>query len=303
MKFKKLLSLVLVGSMITTTNITTVSAANKTNQEITVIVNGQKINFDVKPYVNSNGRTMVPVSKIAVMLDANVSWFPATERVVVKKDGKVLELVIGSDKMSVDGQSVQMDTKAEIVNGRSMVPVSIIAKAFDAKVGWDNATETVTITTENTKTEEVKTEDSGKKLSEISTNEELVEYISKNIIYNEDTVYKVKEVKASTQDPSLVDITVVNSKTPNGVTASTQIKLNKENATPYKSMAELAAKISFIESDDFKNVKGDPNRMVYTRVTPDEITITDDTGLKHYYIYTQLDTEHEGDIFLIGTGK
>lgn len=51
----------------------------------------------------------------------------------------------GSVKIVVNGQQVTSDVAPQIVNNRVMVPLSVVAKALDANVGWNQKNQTVTI--------------------------------------------------------------------------------------------------------------------------------------------------------------
>ena len=54
-------------------------------------------------------------------------------------------MTIGSNVLYVNGTAISMDTVAEIKDGRTMLPVSFVAKALGAEVTWDAATRTVTV--------------------------------------------------------------------------------------------------------------------------------------------------------------
>jgi phosphatidylserine/phosphatidylglycerophosphate/cardiolipin synthase-like enzyme len=45
----------------------------------------------------------------------------------------------------VNGQTVQCDVPPQIINGRTMVPISAVAKALGAQVSWDGSAQTVSI--------------------------------------------------------------------------------------------------------------------------------------------------------------
>lgn len=51
-------------------------------------------------------------------------------------------------EVKLDGKYMTFDVPAQIINGRTMVPVRAISDAFDAEVGWDAATQTVSIKTD-----------------------------------------------------------------------------------------------------------------------------------------------------------
>ena len=49
-----------------------------------IMLNGDQINFvDAQPYINEDGRTMVPVRFISEELGATVNWVPASQTVEI----------------------------------------------------------------------------------------------------------------------------------------------------------------------------------------------------------------------------
>lgn len=103
--------------------------------------------MDVAPYIK-NGRTYLPVRYVAEALGVtseNILWDGATNKVTLLKGDKVVQLTIGSKAMLVNGVSISMDVPAEITSGRTMLPFRFIAQALGATVGWDEATQTVTL--------------------------------------------------------------------------------------------------------------------------------------------------------------
>ena len=65
-----------------------------------------------------------------------------------KDADKVIRLTIGDPQMTVDGAAVNIDdegTVPVIVNERTLVPIRAIIEAAGGTVGWDGATQTVTL--------------------------------------------------------------------------------------------------------------------------------------------------------------
>ncbi|AYO31275.1 copper amine oxidase N-terminal domain-containing protein [Biomaibacter acetigenes] len=118
---------------------------------MTVKVNGKEISFpDQQPYLNKDGRTMVPVRFISESLGAKVSWDEKTKTVTITgKDrageSRTVKLKIGENKAVINGKAVTFDTRAEFKNGRTMVPLRFVSEVLGAKVTWDQNTKTVDI--------------------------------------------------------------------------------------------------------------------------------------------------------------
>lgn len=134
--------------IILTMSITFVTADAVTNQrEITVTIDGTKMEFpDQKPYIE-NSRTLVPVRFVTEALGAEVEWIQTEQKVKIKKDGELIELVIGQKNVKSGDKIVQLDVPAKIKNSRTMVPLRFVSEALSAGVEWNQATYTVSITT------------------------------------------------------------------------------------------------------------------------------------------------------------
>ncbi|MEQ8173966.1 MAG: stalk domain-containing protein [Syntrophomonadaceae bacterium] len=112
---------------------------------VNVVINGQPLVSDVKPIVNEDGRTMLPVGAIASALGAQVQWDPATQTATLTRGTIIIKISIGQNVINVNGSQVSMDTAAVINNGRTLLPVGAVGKALGAEIGWDAGTKTVSI--------------------------------------------------------------------------------------------------------------------------------------------------------------
>ena len=116
----------------------------KKDEEISVVVDGNKINFDVQPMM-INDRVLVPMRMIFERLGAKVSWDDYTETVTATKDNDVISLSINSNKLIKNGNTIIIDTPARLENDRTLVPVRAISEALNCNVQWNEATNTVII--------------------------------------------------------------------------------------------------------------------------------------------------------------
>lgn len=113
--------------------------------EIGVYLNQEVLEFDVTPYIK-NGRTMVPFRVIFEAMELEVSWNAATKTVYAKNDTTEIIIGIGQDYSYVNGFKRNLDVPAEIINGRTFVPLRFVAENSGAEVKWDGETRTVHIT-------------------------------------------------------------------------------------------------------------------------------------------------------------
>lgn len=113
---------------------------------VLVYVDGKKVTFpDVVPFVNKDNRTLIPVRAVVEEMDCNVEWDGQKQLVTISKENTVIKLVIGEKKATVNGKEVTFDTKAEIIESRTFVPLRFVSETLGAKVAWVGEKRTVYI--------------------------------------------------------------------------------------------------------------------------------------------------------------
>jgi hypothetical protein len=122
---------------------------------VTLIVNGEKVDFtgDQEPVIQ-NGRTLVPFRAAFEKMGAEVKWYDDIRLCEAVYGETTVGIAIGDTKVSLgDGAEIESDVPAQIINGRTMVPLRILSESIGAEVNWDNATRTVTVNTPEIKGE------------------------------------------------------------------------------------------------------------------------------------------------------
>ena len=119
---------------------------------ITVTVNGNKLNFDQPPIIK-DGRTLVPLRAIFEALGAEVTWLGEEQAIAAQSGDTTIVMQIGNNQFgkmtsSDNGVTYDLDVPPEIINGRTLVPARAVAEALDCSVDWDGNTQTVTIISE-----------------------------------------------------------------------------------------------------------------------------------------------------------
>ena len=115
-----------------------------------MIVNGKVTPVDERgntPVIR-NSRTMLPVSSLILAMGGTVKWDGTTQTVTLEKNGKVLNLRIGTNFAWDDSGKIaaNLDRPPIIITGRTMLPVAAIVLYYGAGISWDGSTRTVTIT-------------------------------------------------------------------------------------------------------------------------------------------------------------
>lgn len=109
-----------------------------------IIVNSNTLATDQEPVI-VDSRTLVPMRAIFEALGCEVKWDADSKTVHAQKDLQYLSLAIGEDTLYTSKDTITLDVPAQIINGRTMVPLRAVSEALQATVSWDAATETVTI--------------------------------------------------------------------------------------------------------------------------------------------------------------
>lgn len=138
---------------------------------IIVMVDGNKVIFDVQPQI-IDGRTMVPVRGIFEALNAIVDWDGSTQTVIAKKDNTIIRITINQKSFTKNNESKKLDVPAQIINGRTLVPVRAIGESFDCTVLWDDSDILKKVIINSNKTEETPTRQEEEKTNVEETKED-----------------------------------------------------------------------------------------------------------------------------------
>jgi len=112
-------------------------------QSITVLLNGNKLEFDVAPMIE-DGRTLAPLRAIFEAVGMQVDY--ADGDITASKDGLEIALAINENAAYVNGEMHELDVPSRIVGERTLVPLRFICESANLTVEWDEATRTVLLT-------------------------------------------------------------------------------------------------------------------------------------------------------------
>ncbi|HHY75028.1 MAG TPA: DUF2927 domain-containing protein [Bacillus bacterium] len=142
---KKLISI--VSSAILLSSTLGQSTANAASP-IQVEVNGAKQSYS-QPPIKENNSVLVPLRGIFESLQAEVNWNAQNQQITIQKEDKTISLNIGSKTATVNNNTVSLTTPPKLKNGNTLVPLRFIGESLGAGVDWDEATQTVKITTQS----------------------------------------------------------------------------------------------------------------------------------------------------------
>ncbi|HWI53541.1 MAG TPA: copper amine oxidase N-terminal domain-containing protein [Symbiobacteriaceae bacterium] len=119
------------------------------DRPIRIVLRGKELALDQQPILG-NGRTLVPLRAIGEALGARVTWNESTLTATVALGDREVNVTVGSNLVVVrqPGKAdviTYSDIAPVVAGGRTLVPVRVISESLGLKVGWNEATHTVTL--------------------------------------------------------------------------------------------------------------------------------------------------------------
>lgn len=129
---KKITTTLIIATLMLLSSFATFAAEE--NSVINVYVNDNSVKWtDAKPFIDSNGRSMIPLRAVAENLGAEVTWNNSTSTAKVVLGSKTVELQVGRRYGMVNGAKVEMDSATIIINGRTFIPLRFVSE----NLGYD----------------------------------------------------------------------------------------------------------------------------------------------------------------------
>jgi len=119
--------------------------AQAKSSSVQVRIDGQKVDFDVQPFIDKQNRTIVPLRFIGEKLGFSVGWTSETREVTVVGENTIIRLWAGKKEALLNSRQVSLDTYAIVYNGRAMVPLRFIMENLGVSVDYDPSTRVVNI--------------------------------------------------------------------------------------------------------------------------------------------------------------
>ena len=142
----------------------------KAEQNIIIKLDNNTLSTNTAPYVLSK-TVMIPMRSVFEAMGAEVSWDGETRAVMSKCDDAITKIIVGSKEVLVNEEAYTLDLAPAIETGNTMVPLSLLEKAFACTVEWNEVTEMINISLEADKIPEFKLPE------EMPTQEQIDEYL------------------------------------------------------------------------------------------------------------------------------
>lgn len=119
-------------------------------KDLDIIADGVTVPFSSKPFIDENGRTLVPIRELCELLNYSVVWFDAPGRISVSTvpadtdkmygradgggaGGGSIWFTVGEKRYRINGEYYETDTAAQIIDNRAYVPL----RALSEFLGFD----------------------------------------------------------------------------------------------------------------------------------------------------------------------
>lgn len=118
----------------------------------TVHINNKAVEIEAAPFVDAaSGRTLVPIRIVTESIGASIEWEGTEQKITIKHHDVTIELWIGRPIAHINGimMPIDIDTPTlapRIVAGRTVLPLRFVADNLGFEVGWEGATQTITLT-------------------------------------------------------------------------------------------------------------------------------------------------------------
>ncbi len=107
----------------------------------------KEVKFDTPPVIKYE-RVLIPLRAVAEGMGADVQYDDYVVTIIkdsnTKKEIKIV-MDLENNTITVNGEKIETDVPAEIMNNRTMVPLRFIAEQLGLKVQWNGETETASI--------------------------------------------------------------------------------------------------------------------------------------------------------------
>ncbi|MDR2751035.1 MAG: S8 family serine peptidase, partial [Clostridiales bacterium] len=91
-------------------------------------------------------RTLLPIRSVIEATGGTVLWDEKAQMVTIIDTDTVLQMVIGSRTIQVNGVSSSIDVAPDIINDRTMLPIRAVAENLGFDVGWIDTTRMAVLT-------------------------------------------------------------------------------------------------------------------------------------------------------------
>lgn len=107
------------------------------SRPVVMIVDGERVETDVPPVTAARDRVFVPLRSLADAIGAETVVDATGQRIEVIRGAQTLRLRVGDPHATLDGMPLTLHHPPFRVRGRVMIPLNVIASAFNVHATYD----------------------------------------------------------------------------------------------------------------------------------------------------------------------
>lgn len=138
---KKIFALFLVMSMLCTLLVPFTALADG---NVSIVIDGAAQNYAISAFTK-DGRTLAPMDEFFKALGAEYTYNAETKKINAALDVYTVQLTVDSKNADATMYPYTLDVAPQTEGDTVMVPVRFVATQLGYKVGWDDATQTVSL--------------------------------------------------------------------------------------------------------------------------------------------------------------
>ena len=123
------------------------AGASAEEDVVTVLVDNVNVQFDQQPVI-LDGHTLVPARAVFEQAGATVTWDQPSQTATIAKDQYTVTIKYGDTALYRNGERIEIEMPAVMIEDRIMLPVRAISEAMDFAVTWDGHHSMVLVSTD-----------------------------------------------------------------------------------------------------------------------------------------------------------
>lgn len=123
---------------------TDVNVAKANKQEANLVVFGDNITPENKPFVEGNG-IYLPIDIVEKFLDEYIFYDKIATKVIITTEKEVYKLKLNENKMTRNFEDVSIENPAKNENGQAYIDINLFKDIYNVKVEYNENTSTISI--------------------------------------------------------------------------------------------------------------------------------------------------------------
>lgn len=176
---KRIIVPIILGVMILAMfTLFTVSERFSNNENADLVIFGDNIDTEYKPFIQDNG-VYIAVDTIYKVIDENIFYDKSATKIIITTPTEVIKFKIDEKAMSKNMENIPTETCAKRENDVPYVDINLLKDVYDIKIEYNEKTNTISIDKKDLEDIPIKN-DRVLVYADISTNSEVLEILNRN---------------------------------------------------------------------------------------------------------------------------